>query len=99
LSGLGYRTIVYCAGSAIFEECRQHDERNRFGKEERFCEVMGVINPRYTTKYDKYDIWFVDDRMAIRFCTEDMLPSLDEETKAALYYGLFICILEQQNYE
>jgi hypothetical protein len=92
---LGYRTIVYYAGSAIFEKYQQHDECDWFCKEKCFCEVMGVINPRYTMEYDKYDIGYVDDRMAIRFCTEDMLPSLDEETKAALCYGLFLSILEQ----
>ncbi|MDR1895544.1 MAG: hypothetical protein LBR10_01985 [Prevotellaceae bacterium] len=92
-----YRTVVFYAGSAIFDDYRQHDEHNRFGEEERFCEVMGLINPRYTPEYDEYDISYLKNREVIQICMEDMLPDLDEETKAALCYGLFLSILEQQN--
>jgi hypothetical protein len=94
-----YRTVVFYAGSAIFDDCRQHDEHNRFDTEEYlpFCEVMGVINPRYTPEYDEYDISYLKNREVIQICMEDMLPDLGEETKAALCYGLFLSILEQQN--
>lgn len=86
---LSRRTVVYNMGEMVFAEYVK-EGKSDFTDEEHFCEIMGTINPNYTSEYDKYDICFIEDEKMIEIAMDLFEEERDSEMCATLCYGLFL---------
>jgi tetratricopeptide (TPR) repeat protein len=90
---LGYRTVVYDMGWAVFNQYVKEGKSNFTGKES-FCTVMGTINPNYTSEYDEYDIAIISKKSNVEYAMVLYEETGDKEMRAVLCYGLFSLMLQ-----
>jgi hypothetical protein len=90
---LGYRTVVYDMGWAVFNEYVK-EGTNDFTGDESFCEVMGKINPAYTSEYDECDVWFLSNEKTIEYAMNLYEETRDDVMISVLSYGLFLLCRE-----
>ena len=90
---LGYRTVVYDLGWAVFTQFVKNEE-TEFTGEESFCKVMPKLHPEYTEEYDKYDVCLLEDKNYPNLCMEILEEYAEQcvEQRAAICYGLH-CML------
>jgi hypothetical protein len=86
---LGYRTVVYDMGWVVFDEYVKEGAGD-FTGDESFCEVMGKINPRYTGKYDEYDVGLLPDEKTVEYAMDLYEEAHDDVMCSVLSYGLFL---------
>jgi tetratricopeptide (TPR) repeat protein len=85
---LSYRTIVYNMGEIVFGEYVK-EENSKFTGEEFFYEIRAIINPNYTSEYDKYDITYICKTKIVEYAMDLYEEINDSEMRAVLCYGLF----------
>jgi predicted esterase YcpF (UPF0227 family) len=94
---LGGRTVMYNMGESVFAEYVKEGKSN-FTGEESFCEIMGIINPNYTSEYDKYDIWVLEDEHIVEAAMDMYEEERNGEMRSVLCYGLFLTMLGLARY-
>ena len=85
---LGYRTVVYDLGWAVFVQYAASEDAE-FTGDEPFCTALSRLHPGYTEEYDEYDVGMLEDKEYPIFCM-DILDEYagDDEKCAAICYGL-----------